>query len=133
MLFRSDEYGVISLNSKESPLDKINNVTYEQSIWGRMFGYGNVQIQTAAEIGSTVYYMVEKPQELNDTIPQMQAEHTRSQTLSQAKELAKAISTSHCKPSQSDVAAEIEKLFELKQRGIITEEEFSDRKKKLLG
>ncbi|MFZ4520227.1 MAG: PH domain-containing protein [Bacteroidales bacterium] len=128
-----DEFGVISLNSKESPLDKINNVTYEQSIWGRMFGYGNVQIQTAAEIGSTVYHMVEKPRELKDTITQMQEEYKRSQILSQAQELAKAISTSHGKPSQSDVAAEIEKLFELKQRGIITEEEFLDRKKKLLG
>src|SRR5674476_86512 len=40
-----DEYGVLSLNSKESPLDKINNVTYNQTIWGRIFNYGNVQIQ----------------------------------------------------------------------------------------
>ena len=128
-----DEFGVISLNSKESPLDKINNVTYEQSIWGRMFGYGNVQIQTAAEIGSTVYYRVEKPKDLKDMITHQQEEYKRSQILSQAQELAKAISTAGRSQSQSDVAAEIEKLFELKQRGIITEEEFSDRKKKLLG
>ncbi|MCX6305189.1 MAG: PH domain-containing protein [Bacteroidetes bacterium] len=127
-----DEYGVISLNSKESPLDKINNVTYEQSIWGRMFGYGNVQIQTAAEVGSTVYYQVERPKELKDTITQMQEEYKRSQIMSQAQELAKAISHTANKPSQSDVAAEIEKLFELKQRGILTEEEFMERKRKLL-
>jgi uncharacterized membrane protein YdbT with pleckstrin-like domain len=127
-----DEFGVFSHNSKESPLDKINNVTYEQNIWGRIFGYGNVQIQTAAEIGSTVYYRVEKPKELKDTITLMQEEHKRSQILSQARELAKAISIGPQKPSQTDVAAEIEKLFELKQKGILTEVEFNTRKKKIL-
>ncbi|MCX6268065.1 MAG: PH domain-containing protein [Bacteroidetes bacterium] len=127
-----DESGVFSYNSKESPLDKINNVPYEQSLWGRMFGYGNVQIQTAAEIGSTVYYLVEKPKELKDTITRMQEEYKRSQILSQAQELAKAIASETHQRSQTDVAAEIEKLFALKQKGIVTEEEFTARKKKLL-
>ena len=127
-----DEFGVFSHNSKESPLDKINNVTYEQNIWGRIFGYGNVQIQTAAEIGSTIYYRVEKPKELKDTITLMQEEYKRSQILNQARELAKAISIGAQKPSQTDVAVEIEKLFELKQKGILTEVEFNTRKKKIL-
>src|SRR5258705_420579 len=48
-----DESGFFSRYSKESPLDKINNVEYDQSIWGRLFGYGNVDIQTAAEMGET--------------------------------------------------------------------------------
>ena len=127
-----DEFGVFSHNSKESPLDKINNVTYEQNIWGRIFGYGNVQIQTAAEIGSTVYYRVEKPKELKDTITFMQEEYKRSQILSQAQELAKAISSGTKSPMHTDVAAEIEKLFELRQKGILTDEEFSSGKKKIL-
>jgi uncharacterized membrane protein YdbT with pleckstrin-like domain len=127
-----DEFGVFSLNSKESPLDKINNVTYNQTIWGRMFGYGNVQIQTAAEIGSTTYCTVEKPKELKDTITQMQEEYKRSQILTQAQELAKAISAGSQKQSKTDVAGELEKLFELKQRGILTAEEFNARKKKIL-
>ncbi len=127
-----DEFGVLSLNSKESPLDKINNVTYNQTIWGRIFNYGNVQIQTAAEIGSTTYSSVEKPKELKDTITQMQEEYKKSQILSQARELAKAISTDTQKPSHNDVATELEKLFELKQKGILSEEEFNARKKKML-
>jgi len=53
-----DEFGVININTKESPLDKINNVSYSQSIWGRIFGYGNVEIQTAATIGETIYQFV---------------------------------------------------------------------------
>ena len=127
-----DEDGVFSVNSKESPLDKINNVTYNQSLWGRIFNYGNVQIQTAAEIGATTYYMVEKPKKLKDTITTMQEEYKRSQILSQAKEFASAISSGSQKQSRSDIAAELEKLFELKQKGIISEEEFNIGKKKIL-
>src|SRR4026208_1778731 len=33
-----DESGFFRRYSKESPLDKINNVEYDQSIWGRLFG-----------------------------------------------------------------------------------------------
>jgi len=36
-----DESGFFSRYSKESPLDKINNVEYDQSIWGRILGFGN--------------------------------------------------------------------------------------------
>jgi uncharacterized membrane protein YdbT with pleckstrin-like domain len=127
-----DEDGVFSINSKESPLDKINNVTYNQSLWGRIFDYGNVQIQTAAEIGATTYYMVEKPKKLKDTITTMQEEYKKSQILSQAKEFASAISSGSQKQTRSDMAAELEKLFELKQKGIISEEEFNTGKKKIL-
>jgi uncharacterized membrane protein YdbT with pleckstrin-like domain len=127
-----DEDGVLSHNSKESPLDKINNVTYKQSLWGRIFGYGNVQIQTAAEVGSTTYFTVEKPKELKDTITEMQEEYKKSQIIAQAQELANAISSGTQRQFKSDVAAEIEKLFELKQKGILTEAEFNGRKKKIL-
>jgi len=125
-----DEDGVFSINSKESPLDKINNVTYNQSLWGRIFDYGNIQIQTAAEIGSTTYYMVEKPKKLKDMITTMQEEYKRSQILSQAKEYASAISSQ--KQSRNDLAAELEKLFELKQKGILSEEEYNMGKKRIL-
>ena len=127
-----DEDGVFSHNSKESPLDKINNVTYNQSFWGRMFGFGNVQIQTAAEVGATTYYSIEKPKELKDTITQMQEEYKKSQIRAQAQELANAVSSGTKQQSKKDVADEIEKLFELKQKGILTEGEFAARKKKLL-
>jgi uncharacterized membrane protein YdbT with pleckstrin-like domain len=127
-----DEDGLFSVNSKESPLDKINNVTYNQSLWGRIFDYGNVQIQTAAEIGSTTYYTVEKPKKLKDTITTMQEEYKRSQILSQAKEFASAISSGSPKQSKNDIAAELEKLYELKQKGILSEEEFNLGKKKIL-
>jgi uncharacterized membrane protein YdbT with pleckstrin-like domain len=126
-----DEFGVFSNNSKESPLDKINNVSYQQSFWGKIFGFGNVQIQTAAEVGATSYSFVEKPAELKDAITQMQEEYKSYQMKRQAAEMSGAM-TAGSLADKMDVAAEVEKLFELKQRGILTEEEFRTRKAKLL-
>lgn len=126
-----DEYGVFSNNTKESPLDKINNVSYGQSFWGKIFGYGNVQIQTAAEIGSTTYNAVENPKELKDTITQMQEDYKQFQINKQTTELASAIVAGQ-QNNRTDVAAELEKLYALKQKGILTEEEYNNRKTKIL-
>ena len=76
---------------------------------------------------------VEKPKKLKDTITTMQEEYKRSQILSQAKEFASAISSGSPKQSGRDISAELEKLYELKQKGILSEEEFNMGKKKILG
>jgi len=67
-----DEVGVFNISSKESPIDKINNISYQQSILGRVFGYGNVQIQTAAEMGETRYDNISKPGKLKEAIAEAQ-------------------------------------------------------------
>jgi uncharacterized membrane protein YdbT with pleckstrin-like domain len=126
-----DEYGVFSNNTKESPLDKINNVSYGQSFWGKIFGYGDVQIQTAAEIGTTTYFAVEKPRKLKDTITLMQEEYKGDQIKKQATELASAIIAGQ-QYNKTDVSSELEKLYDLKQKGILTEEEYNNRKTKIL-
>ena len=124
-----DEYGVFSKNAKESPLDKINNVSFHQSLAGRIFGFGEVQIQTAAEVGATTYKMVTRPSELKDAITRMKEEGKDHLIRRQAEELAGAISAGQ--KAKADIAAEIEKLYDLKQRGILSEEEYLSAKKRL--
>jgi len=129
-----DEEGIFSAQSKESPLDKINNVTYTASIWGRIFGFGNVEIQTAAETGSTIYEMVESPRKLKDTITQAQEDYKSMHSRRQAREMAESISAQigHSGSSVS-IASELEKLAELLKNGHISQEEFDAAKKKVLG
>jgi uncharacterized membrane protein YdbT with pleckstrin-like domain len=67
-----DESGVLSLRAEDSPLDKINNVTCTQSLWGRMLGYGALNIQTAAEVGSTSIETVARPMDLKEIILEQQ-------------------------------------------------------------
>ena len=49
-----DEWGILTHKSKENPLDKINDIIVEQTILGRLFGYGSISVQTAAKTGETV-------------------------------------------------------------------------------
>lgn len=129
-----DETGFFSRYSKESPLDKINNVEYDQSFWGRLFGYGNVDIQTAAEMGETTYEWIHDPRLLKDTITHAQEEYNKARVTHQARELARAIASTSttAQPSQQSVADELHKLFELLQRGAITQEEYILMKNRML-
>lgn len=129
-----DESGFFSRYSKESPLDKINNVEYDQSIWGRIFGFGNVDIQTAAEMGETTYQLIHHPKLLKDTITQAQEEYKKAQIKTQAALLAEAIakSTAAVPASQQMIADELQKLFTLYQQGAITEEEYIAQKNRLM-
>lgn len=128
-----DESGFFTRYSKESPLDKINNVEYDQPILGRILGYGNVDIQTAAEMGETKYELIHHPKLLKDTITHAQEEYKKIQISSQATQLAQAIAKNVAAPTQQMVADELHKLFELLQKGAISQEEYAAQKNKLLG
>lgn len=125
-----DEIGLFRHYAKESPLDKINNVSYDQTIIGRLFNYGHVKIQTAAQIGATDYFNVHHPKRLKDTITQAQADFTDLRTFSVLTQTAAAIRM-HNSPIQH-IGSELEKLAELKEQGLITEEEFNQAKNRLL-
>ena len=115
-----DEEGVFSKYSKESPLDKINNVSFRQSLMGSIFGYGNIEIQTGAEAKTTVYHFVQRPDKLRDAITTAQEEYA----------------TQRGKPAMQNenagFSAELERLFELRKKGILSEEEYQKRKSKML-
>ncbi len=129
-----DEAGFFTRHAKESPLEKINNIEYSQSFWGRILGYGNVDIQTAAEMGDTSYVMIHHPKLLKDTITHAQEGYKLIRENNQAQQLAKAIAENSglAKPSQNMIADELQKLFELMQKGAITQEEYITQKNKLM-
>jgi len=132
-----DETGLLSHYAKESPLDKINNVSYDQTVAGRLFNYGHVEIQTAAEIGATDYYNVNHPKRLKDTITSAQSAYKDLQFSNQALQMAAAIhgvkgSAASATANAPAIAVELEKLFDLKQKGALSEEEYNRAKNRLL-
>ncbi|HLX90400.1 MAG TPA: PH domain-containing protein [Puia sp.] len=126
-----DESGLLKHFAKESPLEKINNVSYDQSIWGRMLNFGHVEIQTAAESGATDYFNVNHPKKLKDTITQAQADFENNRAINQASQMASAFGLKN-QAASSNLTSELEKLFELKQKGILSYEEYVRAKNKLL-
>lgn len=131
-----DETGLVNHFAKESPLDKINNVSYDQTLMGRLFNFGHVEIQTAAQVGATDYYNVNHPKRLKDTITAAQSEYQRWQYGNQAEQMAAAMdrhTTAAPRADAPQIAAELEKLFELKMKGALSEEEYNRAKNRLLG
>jgi uncharacterized membrane protein YdbT with pleckstrin-like domain len=129
-----DEAGLLSHYAKESPLDKINNVSYDQTMWGRIFNYGHVEIQTAAEVGATDYYNVFHPKRLKDTITLAQSEYKNIQLSNQALQMASAMGLQNKTVTGShSIATELEKLFDLRQKGVLSEDEYNKAKSKLIG
>lgn len=66
-----DESGVLTVRMVDSPLETIHNVACEQTLFGRMLGFGKVTIQTAAEHGELTIVGLARPEELRDAILEM--------------------------------------------------------------
>jgi len=79
-----DEMGVLTVKSIDSPLEIIQNVACEQSLFGRMLGFGRVTIQTAAEQGMVTLEGIAQPETLRDAILDMK-ERRRAGTLPGAR------------------------------------------------
>ena len=53
--------GVINKNLTDSSLEKVNDVKLSQSIVGRLFDYGDVEILTASELGVNLFRRIGNP------------------------------------------------------------------------
>lgn len=53
--------GVLNKTSMDSSLEKINDARLEQSVFGRMFGFGDLEILTAADTGVDRFRMIRDP------------------------------------------------------------------------
>lgn len=62
--------GLISKAVASTPLKNINNVTFQQGFFGRIFGYGTILIESAAAIGITRYPYIKNPERVKNAIEQ---------------------------------------------------------------
>ena len=107
--------GVIAKRSKEIPLETINDVTFGQRIIERVLGAGDLVIESAGESGQNRFTDIRHPEAV-------QLEIYR------AAESRKGLG----KPGGPSLGDELSKLADLRDRGVLTEEEFQERKRKLL-
>lgn len=107
--------GVIAKHSKEIPLETINDVTFGQRIIERMIGAGDLIVESAGESGQNRFTDIRHPEAV-------QLEIYR------AAEARKGIG----RPGGPSLGDELSKLADLRDRGVLTEDEFQERKRKLL-
>lgn len=110
--------GVIAKHAKEIPLETINDVTFSQTIIERIIGAGDLVIESAGESGQNRFTNIRRPEAV-----QLEIYRTA--------EARKGIGRPTAAGAVS-VAEEIEKLAGLRERGVLTAEEFEARKRRLL-
>lgn len=112
--------GVFSKDVVDSSLEKVNDVKLSQSFFGRMFGYGDIEILTASELGVNLFH------EIADPIGFKTAMLNSKERLGFDREVGME---SHASP---DIPSLIARLDDLRQKGLITELEFQQKKTELL-
>lgn len=113
------QIGIFNKRSMDAPLDKINNVEHWQTLWGRLFNYGDVEIDTASEHGATRFRDISHPLEFKNAIVGA-TEAYRSRRFAPAA------------PAGPSGADRLRQLKSLLDDGLISPEEFEMKRRKLL-
>lgn len=116
--------GIIAKHSREIPLERINDVAFNQSIIERMLGAGDLMIESAGERGQTKITNVRKPEQVQLMIyKETESNNNRMMRPGDPAPRAKAETT---------VTDQIEALARLKEQGAISEIEYENKKQELL-
>ncbi len=138
--------GVFSRHSREIPVSTITDVSSSQLILGRIFGYGDLLVQSASEYRKLPYFSFPHPEELGLRITEcVRAGNVAggNDASSVAEEVATAVA--RAQPTQkiaavpperpplySEIVDQIERLDELREKGALSDEEFRKAKESLL-
>jgi len=121
--------GFIAKHTMEIPLEAINDVRFSQSVFERIVGAGDLVIQSASEFGRNVFANIRNPESVQRTI--YQQGEANKERMYQGR--SSAPSPSAPSPSAPSVSTELERLSELRDKGVLTEAEFQNQKKRILG
>ncbi len=111
--------GFIAKRSMEIPLEKINDVRFRQSVFERIIGAGDLILESAGEFGRNVFSNIRNPEHVQKTI-------YHQGELNQEREMRPG-------PAAPTATTELQRLADLRDRGVLTEDEFQNQKRKILG
>lgn len=148
--------GVINKKATDSSLEKINDLMITESIFGRIFGFGDLDVLTAAETGierlRMIHHAMDFKKAMLEAKHELEIELARPTTppLRATADVSggpapAAVATPMPTPppaapaapptamSSDEVTAALDQLGGLRDRGIITADEFEAKKRELLG
>lgn len=114
-------HGVFSREGREIPIDRVQDVSYRQSLFERIVGAGSLTVESAGEHGQEPFPDIARPERVQSLINRLlDSSHQRD------------VQRATGQPVLS-IPDQIDKLGELYSRGVITEAEFEQKKADLLG
>jgi hypothetical protein len=124
--------GIINKRSADSSLEKINDAVLEQNLFGRIFGYGDLDILTAADVAIDRYRMLNKAPGFKKAM--LDQKHSLETEFAHVPgPPLRAPGTGGARPMSADeVTRALGDLASLRDRGAISPEEYERKKQELL-
>lgn len=116
--------GVFNKNVLDSSLEKINDVQFTQSMFGRMFDYGTIEILTASEEAINRMDNIARPMQFKRAMQDARARYDGYLDRSQVRPYEQQ--------PRGDVQSVLEQLASLHARGILSDAEFEAKKRDVL-
>jgi uncharacterized membrane protein YdbT with pleckstrin-like domain len=131
LIFRS---GVVAKFGREIPLERINDVTFSQSLFERLIGAGDLLLESAGEHGQSRFSNIRDPEAVQlEIYRQMEANDRRRTGYATTQPHPAVGDRTPTPPTRSPSPLDdLERLADLRDRGAITEEEFQRMKRELL-
>jgi hypothetical protein len=147
-------WGVLNKRSVDSSLEKINDARLDQSVWGRIFNYGHLEILTAAEESKLDDFdMIKDPKGFKKIMltqkhaldsgsyraeppsPPLRAPVEMSAPPAPAPAAPPPVAPppAPAEDEALEVTQTLARLADLRDRGAISEEEYQAKKEELLG
>jgi len=125
--------GIVNKHVRDSALEKVNDVELDQSVIGRIMGYGTVQIITGSDIGMNMFRRINNPVRFKrEMLNAKERLNIDSSVPERRLDTAPMPSFTAVDPERERIPDLLIELAELRQRGILSEEEFQAKKKDLL-
>ena len=115
-------HGIVAKNSREIPLERINDVAFSQSVIDRILGAGDLLVESAGERGQTRIENVRKPEQVQLMIYKETEENNNR--------MMRPGGGQH--PAPGSIPEQIAALARLHDQGVLTETEFETKKQELL-
>ncbi len=119
LIYRS---GVVTRQGIEIPLERVNTVFFKQSLGERLIGSGDLTIESASETGQQSFSNIRRPLQVQNEIYRQMEDNENRKFDRAAGGGAPTLS----------IPEQIDKLDDLRRRGVITEAEFAAKKDELL-
>ncbi len=123
-------HGLIGKRTIDSSLSKINDVALRQNLLGRLFNFGTIEILTASEEADNIIDRVETPLEFKRAM--LDAKFRYEHGYSMEEPAIAANHKGHMGFNQIDLQNTLEELAMLRDRGILSIDEFEAKKRELL-
>jgi uncharacterized membrane protein YdbT with pleckstrin-like domain len=127
--------GILNKYSRDTTLSMINDMIVGQPLIGRILGYGEIDLLTAAEAGTNKIKFLPDADGFKRSLLDAKHEHELEVGGGQAAPVAVAAAPAagSDRLSADEVEASITQLAGLRDRGLITAAEFEEKKKEILG